>query len=68
MFWMNRTTGLHFADVDRLVKVLHHLTDMGNSVLVIEHNMDVIKNADYIIDMGPSKWKRWGQNCRYGNP
>lgn len=47
------TTGLHFADVDRLVKVLHHLTEMGNSVLVIEHNMDVIKNADYIIDMGP---------------
>jgi excinuclease ABC subunit A len=47
------TTGLHFADVDKLVKVLHHLTDLGNSVIVIEHNMDMIKNADYIIDMGP---------------
>ncbi|MFA6789871.1 MAG: excinuclease ABC subunit UvrA, partial [Arcobacteraceae bacterium] len=43
------TTGLHFADVDRLIKVLHHLVDLGNSVLVIEHNMDIIKNADWII-------------------
>lgn len=47
------TTGLHFADVDRLVRVLHHLVDLGNSVFVIEHNMDVIKNCDYIVDMGP---------------
>lgn len=47
------TTGLHFADVDRLTKVLHHLVDLGNSVVVIEHNLDMIKNADYIIDIGP---------------
>jgi len=47
------TTGLHFADIDRLVQVLQHLVDLGNSVIVIEHNLDFIKNADYIIDMGP---------------
>lgn len=47
------TTGLHFADVDRLTKVLHHLVDLGNSVIVIEHNLDMIKNADYILDIGP---------------
>lgn len=47
------TTGLHFADVDKLTGVLHHLVELGNSVVVIEHNLDVIKNADYIIDIGP---------------
>jgi excinuclease ABC subunit A len=62
------TTGLHFADVDRLVKVLHHLTDMGNSVLVIEHNMDVIKNADYIIDMGPEGGSYGGRIVAMGTP
>ena len=50
------TTGLHFQDVDRLLKILHSLVDSGNSVLVIEHNMDVIINADHIIDM----WPEWG--------
>ena len=47
------TTGLHFADVHKLVEILQRLTDEGNTVLVIEHNLDVIKAADYIIDMGP---------------
>ncbi len=54
------TTGLHFADVDRLVKVLHHLTDLGNSVLVIEHNLDIVKNADFVIDMGPEGGSKGG--------
>ncbi|MDR2100432.1 MAG: excinuclease ABC subunit UvrA, partial [Campylobacteraceae bacterium] len=55
------TTGLHFADVDKLVRVLHHLTSLGNSVLVIEHNLDVIKNADFIIDMGPDGGDKGGK-------
>ena len=62
------TTGLHFADVDRLVKVLHHLTDLGNSVLVIEHNLDVIKNADYVIDMGPEGGSKGGLIVDTGTP
>jgi len=62
------TTGLHFADVDRLVKVLHHLTDLGNSVLVIEHNMDVIKNADYVIDIGPDGGSKGGKIVDVGTP
>lgn len=62
------TTGLHFADVDRLTKVLHHLTDLGNSVLVIEHNMDIIKNCDYIIDMGPDGGSYGGEIVDVGTP
>ncbi len=62
------TTGLHFADVDRLTKVLHHLVELGNSVVVIEHNLDVIKNADYIIDMGPEGGSKGGQIIDEGSP
>lgn len=62
------TTGLHFADVDRLTKVLHHLTDLGNSVLVIEHNLDVLKNCDYIIDIGPEGGDKGGKIVACGTP
>jgi len=54
------TTGLHFYDVDRLIKVLRKLVDMGNTVVVIEHNLDVIKNSDWIIDLGPEGGDRGG--------
>ncbi len=54
------TTGLHFADVDKLLKVLQRLVDRGNTVLVIEHNLDVIKSADYIIDLGPDGGDKGG--------
>ncbi len=62
------TTGLHFGDVDRLIKVLHHLVELGNSVIVIEHNLDVIKNADYIIDMGPEGGSKGGEVIAVGTP
>jgi excinuclease ABC subunit A len=62
------TTGLHFADVDRLTKVLHHLVDLGNSVLVIEHNLDVIKNSDWVIDMGPEGGNKGGMLVDEGTP
>ena len=59
------TTGLHFADIQKLLKILHRLTDMGNTVIVIEHNLDVIKTADYIIDMGPEGGEKGGRGrCR----
>jgi len=54
------TTGLHFADVERLLKVLRLLVDKGNTVILIEHNLDVIKNADYIIDLGPEGGDKGG--------
>ncbi|MFQ9514348.1 MAG: excinuclease ABC subunit UvrA [Eubacterium sp.] len=62
------TTGLHFADVHKLVEILHRLTDEGNTVLVIEHNLDVIKVADYIIDMGPDGGDRGGTVVVQGTP
>ncbi len=62
------TTGLHFADTDRLIKVLHHLVELGNSVIVIEHNLDVIKNADYVIDLGPEGGNKGGQIVALGTP
>ena len=62
------TTGLHFADVHKLVDILHKLTESGNTVVVIEHNLDVIKTADYIIDMGPEGGDRGGIVIAKGTP
>ncbi|MCR5482395.1 MAG: excinuclease ABC subunit UvrA [Clostridia bacterium] len=62
------TTGLHFADVDRLLRVLDKLVDAGNTVVVIEHNLDVIKKADYIIDLGPDGGERGGEIVCTGTP
>ena len=62
------TTGLHFADVDRLTGVLHHLVELGNSVVVIEHNLDMIKNSDYIIDMGLEGGDKGGDIIAVGSP
>ncbi|MCF6349197.1 MAG: excinuclease ABC subunit UvrA [Flavobacteriaceae bacterium] len=62
------TTGLHFEDIDVLMKVLNTLTDRGNTVLIIEHNMDVIKLADHIIDIGPEGGKKGGQVLCIGSP
>jgi excinuclease ABC subunit A len=62
------TTGLHMADVDKLLHVLHALVDTGNSMVVIEHNLDVIKSADYLIDMGPEGGAGGGQIVAKGTP
>ncbi len=62
------TTGLHFADVHKLVEILHRLADGGNTVVVIEHNLDVIKTADYIIDIGPEGGDRGGTVIASGTP
>lgn len=62
------TTGLHFADVHKLVDILRKLTEGGNTVVVIEHNLDVIKTADHIIDIGPEGGDRGGTVVATGTP
>ena len=62
------TTGLHFADVHKLVEILRRLSDGGNTVVVIEHNLDVIKTADYIIDIGPEGGDKGGKIIAQGTP
>ena len=62
------TTGLHFADIEKLILVLQRLVDTGNTVLVIEHNLDVIKAADYVIDLGPEGGEKGGQVLAVGTP
>ena len=62
------TTGLHFADVHKLVEILQRLSEGGNTVVVIEHNLDVIKTADYIIDMGPEGGDGGGTVVAAGTP
>ena len=62
------TTGLHFADIELLLKVLHQLRDAGNTIVVIEHNLDVIKTADWLIDMGPEGGAGGGTVVGVGTP
>jgi excinuclease ABC subunit A len=62
------TTGLHFDDVRKLLEVLHRLTDLGNTVIIIEHNLDIIRNADYLIDMGPEGGEGGGTIVAQGPP
>jgi excinuclease ABC subunit A len=62
------TTGLHFEDVRKLLEVLQNLVELGNTVVVIEHNLDVIKTADWIIDLGPEGGERGGAVVASGTP
>jgi len=62
------TTGLHFDDVRKLLEVLHRLTDLGNSVVIIEHNLDIIRNADYLLDIGPEGGEGGGHIVAHGTP
>jgi excinuclease ABC subunit A len=62
------TTGLHFDDGRTLLEVLHRLTDLGNTVIIIEHNLDIVRNADYILDLGPEGGERGGQIIAHGTP
>ena len=62
------TTGLHFDDVRKLLEVLHRLTDLGNTVIIIEHNLDIVRNADYVLDLGPEGGERGGRIIAHGTP
>jgi excinuclease ABC subunit A len=62
------TTGLHFADIRRLLQVLNQLVDQGNTVVIIEHNLDVVKTADWIIDLGPEGGNEGGRVIATGTP
>jgi excinuclease ABC subunit A len=62
------TTGLHFFDIEQLLHVLHRLRDAGNTIVIIEHNLDVIKTADWIIDLGPNGGNKGGQIIATGTP
>jgi excinuclease ABC subunit A len=62
------TTGLHFDDVKQLVELLQRLTDAGNTVVIIEHNLDVILSADYVIDLGPEGGEKGGKLVATGSP
>jgi excinuclease ABC subunit A len=62
------TTGLHFDDVRKLLEVLHRLTDLGNTIIIIEHNLDIVRNADYVLDLGPEGGERGGHIIAHGTP
>ena len=62
------TTGLHFDDIKKLLEILHELVEKGNTVIVIEHNLDVIKTADYVIDIGPEGGNKGGEVVCQGTP
>jgi excinuclease ABC subunit A len=62
------TTGLHFADIERLMEILHELVDLGNTIVIIEHNLDVIRQADYVIDLGPGGGTSGGFVVASGSP
>jgi excinuclease ABC subunit A len=62
------TTGLHFDDVKKLVELLNRLADLGNTVVIVEHNLDVIKNADHVIDLGPGSGEQGGEVIAKGSP
>jgi excinuclease ABC subunit A len=62
------TAGLHFEDVKTLLELLHRLTDLGNTTVIVEHNLDVIKNADFVIDLGPEGGPNGGELIAQGTP
>ena len=68
IIWLFRCLGLHFFDIEHLLHVLHRLRDRGNTVVVIEHNLDVIKTADWVIDLGPEGGDGGGRIVASGTP